>query len=159
MGNPKNVWSSLYLWSGDQDQTQEQGSRHRSQITHWQQRETRRHSFQFGRLRNAEYFFCGKTQSNNQARIVLPAPSNRSPCSMATQIARASRTLAMSLQFHPSAHGSAVWNNPPDTCHAGRAYFKASYIQTDLHQQSSYCLCGLDSESVSLDSAREGSLE
>ncbi len=39
------------------------------------------------------------------------------------------------------------------------AYFQASYIQADLYQHSSSCLCDLGSESVSLDSAREGSLE
>jgi hypothetical protein len=65
----------------------------------------------------------------------------------------------MSLQFHPSAHGSAIWGNPSDTCNAGGAYFQATYIQADLYQQSSSCLCDLGSESVSLDSAKESSLE
>jgi hypothetical protein len=78
---------------------------------------------------------------------------------MAAQIARTSGVIAMSLQFHPSAHGPAVWNNPSDSIHAGRADFKATYIQEDLYQQDSCCLYNLGLESISLDSAREGSLE
>ena len=81
------------------------------------------------------------------------------PCSMAAQIAGTSGVIAMPLQFHPSAHGFAVWNNPTDTSHAGRADFKATYIQADLYQQSSCRLYDLDLEPVSLDSAKEGSLE
>ncbi|KKL47757.1 hypothetical protein LCGC14_2332330, partial [marine sediment metagenome] len=86
-------------------------------------------------------------------------PSDYSSRSMATQIERASGALAMPLQFHSSAHGPAVRNNPSDTCHAGRTYFQATYIQADLYQQSSCCLYDLGLESVSLDSAKESSLE
>ena len=59
----------------------------------------------------------------------------------------------------PSAHGFAVWGNPSDTSHAGRDYFQATYIQTDLYQQSSCRLYNLGVESISLDSATEGSVE
>ena len=78
---------------------------------------------------------------------------------MATQIEGTSGTIAMPLQFHPSAYGPTVWNNPPDTCHAGRADCKATYIQADLHKRSSCCLYGLGLESISLDSAKEGSVK
>ena len=56
-------------------------------------------------------------------------------------------------------YGPAVRSNPSDTCNAGRDYFQATYIQTDLYQQDSCRLNGLGLGSVSIDSATEGSLE
>jgi hypothetical protein len=78
---------------------------------------------------------------------------------MAAQNAGALKSLAMSLQFHPFAHGSAVRSNPLDTFHAGRTYFQATYIQADLYQQDSCRLYDLGSKVLSIDSAKESSLE